>query len=304
MSPSYSYSYSWDGLGNRRSFGDWIVCGEGPPAYSVQAETPAVPASPDRAARSASPERAEHDAPEGGANSAAWGLAYRNVFSDLGQWMGKVLLGQGLPESVVHLPRGPIRNAHQLALAAQVSDASANRWVRAMEGMHFLRRSRSELALLRPGDFLERWQNAVRARPVLEIRAVFEWPSERPGEELHECLRACKLAKRYALGLYAACDALGLGIVRGVSPHLYVEDLSPHDLDALGLRPSMPGEPAHVFLRRPSAPESLFRGAVWVEGLWVADALQCWLDLRDHPARGKEQAAFLAERLRLPCVES
>jgi hypothetical protein len=44
-----------------------------------------------------------------------------DLFSDLNQWMLKVLLGQGLPASLISIPRGPFRNASQLAAAAGVS---------------------------------------------------------------------------------------------------------------------------------------------------------------------------------------
>lgn len=52
-----------------------------------------------------------------------------NLFSDLNQWMLKILLGQGLPESLISVPREPIRNASHLAEAACVSVMSASRLV-------------------------------------------------------------------------------------------------------------------------------------------------------------------------------
>jgi hypothetical protein len=42
------------------------------------------------------------------------------LFSDLNQWMLKILLGQNLPDSLISVPRQPIRNATQLAAAATV----------------------------------------------------------------------------------------------------------------------------------------------------------------------------------------
>ena len=43
-------------------------------------------------------------------------------------------------------------------------------------------------------------------------------------------------------------------------------------------------------------PESLFRAAVDVKGVPVADVVQCWLDVSGGPARGAEQAAFIWRR--------
>ena len=49
-------------------------------------------------------------------------------------------------------------------------------------------------------------------------------------------------------------------------------------------------------------PESLFRAAVSVDGVPVADVLQCWLDVPGEPARGEEQAAFLWRRIIGPAI--
>ncbi len=39
-----------------------------------------------------------------------------DLFSDLNQWMLKVLIGQRLPETLIAVPRDPVRNASQLAM--------------------------------------------------------------------------------------------------------------------------------------------------------------------------------------------
>ena len=52
------------------------------------------------------------------------------LFSDLNQWMLKVLLAPELPDTLLSAPRGRYRNASQLAAAANVSVMSAFRFVR------------------------------------------------------------------------------------------------------------------------------------------------------------------------------
>jgi hypothetical protein len=42
----------------------------------------------------------------------------------------------------------------------------------------------------------------------------------------------------------------------------------------------------------------VFRASVIVDGSPAADALQCWIDVSFQPARGEEQAAEIARRLR------
>ena len=53
-----------------------------------------------------------------------------NLFSDLNQWMLKILLSEEIPDSMLSAPRGRYGNASQLAAAARVSVMSAFRFVR------------------------------------------------------------------------------------------------------------------------------------------------------------------------------
>ena len=73
--------------------------------------------------------------------------AYR--FSDLNQWMLKVLLGQDIPESLLGVPRGEYRSGRQLAQAAGVSAMSASRLVRLLLSEGFLDQRKGLLRLVR-----------------------------------------------------------------------------------------------------------------------------------------------------------
>ena len=68
------------------------------------------------------------------------GSAY--LFSDLNQWMLKVLLAPLIPEELLRAPRREYRNAPELAVAAEVSVMSAFRFVR------ILRQEAKELNLI------------------------------------------------------------------------------------------------------------------------------------------------------------
>jgi hypothetical protein len=103
--------------------------------------------------------------------------------------------------------------------------------------------------------------------------------------------------RRACLALFAAADALHLGFVEGVSPHVYVDRIGPSHLASWkNLRPCEPGEPADVILRQPTFPKSIFRGMVHANGVPVCDVLQLWLDFQGHPSRGKEQADYIRKR--------
>ena len=84
--------------------------------------------------------------------------------------------------------------------------------------------------------------------------------------------------------------------------HLYVERPSSALLESLDLVPAAPGERVEVFVREPVFPEALFRGMVLAGQVPVADVLQCWLDVANHPVRGAEQAEHLWKRVLEPSL--
>jgi hypothetical protein len=97
--------------------------------------------------------------------------------------------------------------------------------------------------------------------------------------------------------LFAAADALGLGFVHGVPPHVYLEWLDDAVLRQLGLSIEDADRNPDAYIRIPANPEAVFRAAVVRQGLPVTDALQVWLDVASHPARGREQADQIRKRV-------
>jgi hypothetical protein len=220
-----------------------------------------------------------------------------NIFSDLNQWMLKVLLAPELPEEVLSAPRERYGNASQLARAADVSVMSASRLVRQLQREGFLHESSESLELVRREELFQRWQ---------------AWAGRRARESGFRFVPAGEPAKRIAgaakanggcLGLFAAADALGVGFVHGVPPHLYVRPHRPGAPGWKNLVPAGPGEIPDVILRAADAPNSVFRGAVVRDSVPVADVLQVWLDVAGHPARGREQADIIRQKILGPVIE-
>jgi hypothetical protein len=221
-----------------------------------------------------------------------------NLFSDLNQWMLKVLLAPELPEHLLVAPRAEYRNVSQLARAADVSMMSAFRFVENLRAEGFLDESDPCLRLVRRVELFRRWQSsALRSSP--ELRMCFLMPGS-AGEQLPRLLSrhgAC-------LGLFAAADALGLGHVSGVPPCVYVPRLNREELqDWREVIPASPGEQPHFILKQALAPQSLFRAAVLRDGFRVADVLQVWLDVSASPARGSEQGELIYKKLLQRMVE-
>jgi hypothetical protein len=232
-----------------------------------------------------------------------------DVLSDLGQWMLKVVLSHALPvelrmtDHIEHTRIDePIRNARALAEVAGTSTASAARFVASLRAERLLAES-GALSVVGVEELLDRWR-AVYRRPPAEVRARWLFPSRNRLNQLDKLIRGHpqKPGTRACLGLFAACERLGFRFVSGVAPHLYLEKPSAESLQQLGLRIAEPGEAADVIVREPRFPEAVFRGAAPHDGVAVADVLQCWLDVSDHPARGDEMAAHLFDRVLGPSL--
>ena len=215
-----------------------------------------------------------------------------HLFSDLNQWMLKVLLAPEISEELLSAPRGQYRNASQLAHAAKVSVMSAFRFVQQLQNEGFLSESGPYLKLVRRGELFRRWQ-ASSVRSVKEVPMRFLLKGE-PRAQLRQMLNS----GRACLALFAAAEALKLGFVEGVSRYVYVERIGPASLRAWkNLRPSESGEPPDLILRQAPAPQSVFRGLVRPDGIASCDVLQVWVDVSSHPSRGREQADLIRKRI-------
>jgi hypothetical protein len=231
------------------------------------------------------------------------------LFSDLSQWMLKVLLAPLVPEDLLRAPRREYRNASELAAAAEVSVMSAFRFVRQLRQEGFLDRNDEPLRLVRRKELLRRWQAAhLRGAPELPLRWIIPANSERQlPAALHSYLVQPNVkiepAPRACLGLFAAAECLGFAFVRGVPPYFYLESLDREVLSRMGLSPERAEQRPDVYVRIPALRESVFRAAVVRDGVPVSDILQVWLDVSSHPARGEAQAEEIRHRVLAPIVE-
>jgi hypothetical protein len=224
------------------------------------------------------------------------------LFSDLNQWMLKVLLAPEIPAEMLAAPRRNYRNASQLAEAADVSLMSAFRFIRQLRQEGFLDEEDEEFRIVRREELMRRWQAAyLRSVVDLPMRWIVRGGSE---QRLQDALRLHRASNSYkpraCLGLFAAANALGKGFVHGVKPHLYVEKPDAAFLKSLGLSAEGAEHAPDVLVRIPLFRESVFRAAVECAGAPVADILQVWLDVSAFPARGAEQADELRKSVLAP----
>jgi hypothetical protein len=226
------------------------------------------------------------------------------LFSDLNQWMLKALLAPWIPESMLSAPRQQYRSAAQLARAAGVSAMSASRLVRQLSNEGFIDNRKGHLRLVRIEELLERWRGESHGR-VREIAArwiirggetQFRSAVESYASPLNPNISHSKHSRRpsqtdslprVCVGLFAAAELLGLGFVRGVAPHPYLERLDYAALRRLGLSVEGADRSPDVFVRVPDNQESIFRPVVWNARVPVSDVIQVWLDVANHPGTGK-----------------
>jgi hypothetical protein len=222
---------------------------------------------------------------------------HANLFSDLNQWMLKVLLAPELPESMLAAPRGRYPNASQLAAAAGVSVMSASRLVRQLRHEGYLHETTPHLQLVRRDELLRRWRNTAVRRPrELQLRWLVRGNQSGELKRLAQVGDAC-------LALFSAADALGFGFVSGVPPYLYVRHLDPEMVAGWkNVIPAQPNETPDVVVREAPFPQSVFRGAVSAGGMQVCDILQVWLDVAAHPTRGEEQADQIRHKVLAPVI--
>ena len=225
--------------------------------------------------------------------SAVPAVAPVNLFSDLNQWMLKVLLAPELPLDLLTAPRDHFRTGTEFAQAAGVSTMSATRLLQQLRQEGYLDDSAATLKLVRREELLRRWQAAAMKSPHQKpMRFLLKTPIEK---QLQTLLRADPA--RICQGLFSAAHALGLGHVSGVPPYLLVPKLKQLDDKTWRGLVVMPSGTPELIVREAAAPQSTFRGAVLRDGAASADVIQTWLDVGSHPARGEEQAALIYQQV-------
>jgi hypothetical protein len=241
------------------------------------------------------------------------------LFSDLNQWMLKVLLAPSIPESYLEAPRGRYRGASQLAHAAGVSVMSAFRFVEQFAKEGFLEQGHDGLHLVRKKALMDRWSAAnQKSVPEIAVRFILHGAKNALQEALRSYVSAegrlpSKSRKynkvgssaprpRACLGLFAAAEALGFGFVHGVPSFVYMERAQQDALERLGLSVNGVEQHADVYIRIPRNRESVFRGVVLNDGVPASDILQVWLDVAQHPSRGREQADLIWRKVLAPAL--
>ena len=218
-----------------------------------------------------------------------------NLFSDLNQWLLKVLLAPLISEDLLGAPRGEYRTASDLAEAAQVSVMSAFRFVRQLGQDGFLDDETDILRLVHKEELMRRWQAAyLRPLPEMPLRWIDPAKNER---DLPAALRpfngesSSGSAPLASLGLFAAAECLGFESAQRVPPRFYyLGNLDCEVLRRMGFSPDDAEFRPDLFVRQPVFRKSVFKAAVIRDGILVSDIIQIWLDITSPLGRDQELA--------------
>lgn len=226
-----------------------------------------------------------------------------NLFSDLNQWMLKVLLAPDIRDDLLNAPRNRYRSGSELAAAAQCSQMSASRLLQHLRQEGFLDEYSGALRVVRRQELFKRWRAAaMRSSPEIPMRFTARVAVQ---QQLNELLQSDRV--QTCLGLFSAADALGMGHVSGVPPYVYVPKLPSFANDlhnpAWAMVTLYPEGVPDLIVRQPMAPEATFKGAVRHGGVLCADIVQVWLDVSNHPSRGQEQADHIYNTVLLPLIK-
>jgi hypothetical protein len=215
----------------------------------------------------------------------------RRMFSDLNQWLLKLLLLPGLKKPLWTGPQGPYCTAADLQQTSRVSLDKVYKFLRLMEGADFLRHTNSGLKLVRVPDLIELWfaQEKLRPVPRLPVRSLFLTPPD--PKKLTAKIDGETLG---VLGGFSACKKLGVlhTAVASVDVHVIgpVDDyLERFDLERCDERD------AQFHLLQSRSPQSVVRASGAKGSTQVVDVFQAALDLVALPARGLEQAEHIVE---------
>lgn len=242
-----------------------------------------------------------------------------HLFSNLNQWMLKILIAPSIPGHLLAAPRERYQNGSQLAKAAGVSVMSASRFIRQLSYEGFLDENKSLLRLVRVDELMRRWVSAnLRYGPDIPARWIIRGGKDQLGSAVRSYLSSKKVDQSktkisdaphvqkksplLCVGAFAAADLLGFGFVHGVSPHLYLDRLDPVALNQLGLSLECDERAPDVLIRVQENAEAVFRPVVMHEAVPVSDIVQVWLDVSHEPSRGREQADEIWKRALAPSV--
>lgn len=181
----------------------------------------------------------------------------------------------------------------ELADAVGVSLGQAYKVVQKLVAEEFADKARRAIRLLNPGGLLDRWASAYSVTRDNTVESYYSDETSYRGLMEKLARSAEKTRVRYGFTLFAGASLVA-SFVRTPQVHLYLLGDTAEFASAAGLKPVTSG--GNVHLIRPYD-EGVLNPVQVIEGLNVVGNVHLYLDLANYPARGKEQAEVLREKI-------
>ena len=232
------------------------------------------------------------------------------VFAPKFQWLLKVLLLNGFDRKYWGGPAMPPANVNELAEAASVSQPYASKFVAAARAAGYVKRLPVGFQVRRARELLDEWAVAVRLRSKgRTLRAAPMHPSDgKHGmfDQVVKCVRDREAGRerpwKAVFGGHLVCEWLGIGRSNVRSLLIYIDGDVEAFLRDTDLAPAERGDDVAAVVE-PEARDSIFGGHGMVDRAPVTDIIQCYLDVRQSPARGREQAELIYENVLEPLLK-
>ena len=233
----------------------------------------------------------------------------RGLFSPKSQWLWKLLLMPGIEGRYWNGCERRPRNVSELVLRSGVSQPAVSSFLGRAERFGFLKRDAGRLTVINHRELLEDWMYASKhmRRQVFGVRPLYKEPSDEG--LLRQIREYCSRSQQendvppVVVSSHLACHLLGLGRSNQRTAQLHVAGRSVSDMmEALDLVPAAEQQAA-LEIVTDRLLDSVHRGCVRVDGVPVADAMQCYLDVRLSHARGYEQSEYIYDRVLRPHFE-
>jgi hypothetical protein len=229
------------------------------------------------------------------------------LFAPKFQWLMKILILNGFDSRYWDGPHVAPLSVSELAKVGGVSQPYASKFIAVAEAAGYVQRLAFGFAVQRFEELLEEWSAAVRFQAR---NNVFPAASIYPAVEGEDCLDSLvsRIRKMSAhlphsacpvISGHFACQIFGLGRSNLRSMAVYVPGEPEEFLRRMDMVVAPPEE-AMVEVVVPAAQQSIFSGHGSVDGVPVADIIQCYLDVRWSAARGREQADFIRRKVLVP----
>ncbi len=180
-----------------------------------------------------------------------------------------------------------------IASYAQVSLGQAYNVVKKLVDEEYAKKTEKGIKISRPSELMERWGTVYKITDANKIESFYfsEPVYKRVIKRLAEI--AEKEHYSYAFTLFAGASLI-IPYVRTPQVHLYFPGNNEEFVKKAGLKPVTSGGNVHLIFPYDNG---IFNPIQKIEGVKVVGNIQLYLDLLNYPARGKEQAEVLREKI-------